>query len=130
MKKIFVFMTGLMLFSSPVFAQKLGSFSNPNASGTAGAFAVYTPQEIQQLEEAGQDETVSVQNVGERERGQRTRRRPNFWVLSGGQPTLQEEDEMYGSLSNDSEQDIAKEENKKDAYSEAKQENEEQDTGC
>lgn len=122
MKKIVVFFTGLLFFSTPVFAQKLGSSANPNPTGSAGGFAVYTPQEIQQFEEAGQDETVSVQNAGGRESGRRMRRRPNFWVLSGGQPTLKEEDEIYGSLNDNSEQNFAKETNKRDAHSESKHE--------
>ena len=95
MKKIVVFFTGLLFFSTPVFAQKLGSATNPNVSGSAGAFAVYTPQEIKHLEEAGREERFSVRGSDDSNQV-RFRRRPNYWVLSGGQLTKEEEEEMYG----------------------------------
>ena len=88
MRKFLFFAVAFLLTSVPAFAQKLGSSSNPNPTGTAGAFAVYTPAQIEEDDDAAQDvfyeETTTNAKKGAQTRTQH-RRMPNYWVLSGGE---------------------------------------------
>ena len=81
MKKCFLFSALLIAAGLPAHAQqRLGSSGDP--TGVGGAYAVYTPEQIQNDDRAGYDTTDTT---AEDMLGIHSRRRAQPWVLGGGQ---------------------------------------------
>ena len=81
MKKLFFLSALLIAAGLPAHAQqRLGS--SGDLTGVAGAYAVYTPQEIETNDDAGY---TAHYNTMAKEQGISSTRRPRPWVLGGGQ---------------------------------------------